>query len=249
MDKSSTPSTGVPTSVFGLGSPLLSDMAPTLDGLKRARAMKADINTSLTFLKAKGRKPNIHRRVEEDPENQLIKTLRQDHRMSWDAIASYLNEERLKRGEPGNLTTPAVYSRFVRNGPRIAAAMGEVGFDPKDYMHLRYTNQHPSSSAASSSNVTSAHSTTLGFNFGISAGKKRPRNDSTEETDLKDNLRKRSKLSEQAAELEKEDMTELLMGAVATVERNFWVFVADELERTSSRLFDPKACESRFHTV
>jgi hypothetical protein len=51
--------------------------------------------------------------------------------MSWHAIANHLNCERLKRGEPGNLTPPAVYSRFIRNGERITAALGEVGFDPK----------------------------------------------------------------------------------------------------------------------
>ncbi|KAF2684177.1 hypothetical protein K458DRAFT_477977 [Lentithecium fluviatile CBS 122367] len=207
------------------------------DGLKRARAIKAEISNSLSILQPK--KPaGLRRRVEDDPENQLIKTLRQDHQMSWDAIANYLNEERLKRGEPANLTTPAVYSRFVRNGPRIASALGEVGFDPKDYMHLRNPAQTPSSGPRGG-----------GLGFGIGSGRKRVRQEGNEGHELQNNMRKKSSLGEQARELEREDMAEMLVSAVANVERNFWTLVADEMERTSARLFDARACESRFHSI
>lgn len=215
------------------------DGIPALDGLKKARALKAQIGTSLTILQPK--KTRASRNVEDDPENQLIKTLRQDHNMGWDAIATYLNAERLKRGEPGGLTQPAVYSRFVRNGPRIAAALDEVGFDPKDYMHLRNPNRHPIAPVAASAGG--------GLGLGIGTAHKRNRASGNEEKELKGNTRQRRELSEQARELEQVDMTELLMGAVEKIERSFWEMVADELERSSGRFFDSKACESRFHAV
>jgi len=158
--------------------------------------------------------------------------------MTWQVIVNYLNLKRLERGEPGNLTSQAVYSRFVRNSPRVAAALGEVGFDPKDYMHLRNPTQDPSSSGR-------------GSGFGIGAGRKRVRHEGNEELELKNNLRKKRTLAEDARELGKEHMSEMLVRAVAVVERNFWTFVADELHRSSAQeyTFDPWACESRFRAI
>jgi hypothetical protein len=121
--------------------------------------------------------------------------------MSWHAIANHLNGERLKRGEPANLTSPAVYSRFVRNGPPVAAALGEVGFDPKDYMRLR----NPSQTLASSIG---------GHGFGIGLGRKRFRHEGDDEQELGNNVRKRRTLAEDARVLETEWMSELLVRAV-----------------------------------
>ena len=103
----------------------------SLDGLKRARALKAQISKSLKILGPKPMRLRAHT-VEEDPDNQAIKRMRQEDLMEWGAIATHLNKERLERGEPTNWTAAAVYSRFVRNAPRIAAAQGEVGFNPRD---------------------------------------------------------------------------------------------------------------------
>jgi hypothetical protein len=60
-----------------------------LAGLKRARAHKKELSNKLYFLHTK---PKSRPRPEEDPENHLIKTLRQEHKMSFEAIANYLND-------------------------------------------------------------------------------------------------------------------------------------------------------------
>jgi hypothetical protein len=42
---------------------------------------------------------------------------------------------------------------------------------------------------------------------------------------------------------------EILMRAVAKVERNFWVFVADEVEREGGKYIEPKELEKVFHEI
>jgi hypothetical protein len=39
------------------------------------------------------------------------------------------------------------------------------------------------------------------------------------------------------------------MEAVAKVERNFWVFVADEMERSTTKLYPPQALAGRYHSI
>lgn len=95
---------------------------------KRARKIKARVEESLMMLKPSGRTS----KVLSDPENHAIKRMRQDDNMEFTAIAEHLNKERAERGEPQIMTAASVYSRFVRNCPRIAAAQGETGFDTKD---------------------------------------------------------------------------------------------------------------------
>lgn len=95
---------------------------------KRARKIKARVEESLMMLKPSDRAS----RVLSDPENHAIKRMRQDDSMEFTAIAAHLNKERAERGEPQTMTAASVYSRFVRNCPRIAAAQGETGFDTKD---------------------------------------------------------------------------------------------------------------------
>lgn len=103
-----------------------------LDGLKRARKIKDDISGNMLYILASKATRVRGRTVEEDPDNQLIKVMRQEHSMTWDAIVMELNKQRLERGEAQTWTAAAVYSRFVRNAPRIAAAKGEYGFRPQD---------------------------------------------------------------------------------------------------------------------
>ncbi|KAF2101327.1 hypothetical protein NA57DRAFT_19805, partial [Rhizodiscina lignyota] len=78
-------------------------------------------------------------RPEHDPENIEIKNMRQYEHLSWTEICRILNDERVRNGQIPDLSEAAVYSRFVRNAPRIAAQQGDDGFDPKDYMHLKNT--------------------------------------------------------------------------------------------------------------
>jgi hypothetical protein len=37
--------------------------------------------------------------------------------------------------------------------------------------------------------------------------------------------------------------------AVAKVERNFWKFVADEMERATTKLYAPDELASRYHSI
>ena len=46
-----------------------------------------------------------------------------------------------------------------------------------------------------------------------------------------------------------EGVAEALMRAVGKVERNFWVFVADEMERETGRYCDPRELERVFHEI
>ncbi|KAF2713176.1 hypothetical protein K504DRAFT_132750 [Pleomassaria siparia CBS 279.74] len=216
------------------------------DGLLRARQLKATLPSNL----GGGFPPkNPKRRVEDDPENQLIKTLRQTHQMEWTAIANHLNEERLKRGEPPTMTQPSVYSRFVRNAPRIAAANGEVGFDPKDYMYLRHPHHYPNTALMGGGDSVSATSGAVGGPGGLNMGASRKRGRGDMEKELVGNIRKKSVLAEECAELEKADKTELLVQAVDTIDRNFWIFVADELERTTGKLYDTKVLCARYAAI
>ena len=80
---------------------------------------------------AMGQNPSGTMRVlaEHDPENREIKRLRQHEKLKWGEIAAILNQKRVAAGKVPSLTDNAVYSRYARNGPRIAAADGEV-WDP-----------------------------------------------------------------------------------------------------------------------
>lgn len=162
--------------------------------------------------------------------------------MGWEAIAAHLNTERIERGEPASLTASTVYSRFVRNGPRIGNVLGEVGFDPKDYMYLRNSAPGPPAGGGKQRPVGD-------MEFGIGAGRKRVKRQGNEEQELRSSLRQKVPLEEQTRALEEDGMTEMLAEAVETVERNFWKYVADELERRCSRWFEPRACESRYHAI
>ncbi|KAF2658174.1 hypothetical protein K491DRAFT_593447 [Lophiostoma macrostomum CBS 122681] len=197
-------------------------MPPPASPAKRARTTKSPLETVLgTSKKTAGPR----KRVEDDPENIEIMRLRCENRMTWLAIANHLNAQRALHGLPNTLTEPAVYSRFVRNSPRIAIANGEVGFDPKDFMHLRHPHYYPNQRLE-----TGGHASI-------------PK-------DIKNNYRPRmGKIDENAAlkeceELQSRERTEMLLRAAGRVEREFWGYVADELERECGTLYHAKVLES-----
>jgi hypothetical protein len=203
-----------------------------MDGLKRARAIKAEIKNNIPVLQSPDKATGPKRNVEEDPENDLIKTLRDEQNMKWTDIANFLNQERRNRGEPAIWTSNAVYCRFVISAPRVAVPISEIGFDPKDYKHLHNPGQF---------------STTEGTGAPSKVGKKRIKNfDNAKE--LEANMRKQVKPDEHV-ELETAEKTEQLMQAVAKVERNFWVLVADEMERATTKMYPPSALASRYHAI
>jgi hypothetical protein len=201
-----------------------------MDGLKRARSLKGEVSNNISVLMPEDQKTDTRRNVEEDPESIIIKTLRQDQNLSWNEIANYLNQGRRNKGEAANFTDAAVYSRYVRNAPRIATPIGEIGFDPKDYMHLRHPNQYTQ---------------TEGTGTISKAGKKRVKNYDNA-TELRANVRQ---AGDDGNDLQTPEKTEQLVEAVAKVERNFWKFVADEMERATTKLYDPEELANRFHSI
>jgi hypothetical protein len=106
----------------------------TMNEAQALKAMLPAASSTIPFL----HKNTVRRRnpVEQDPENHEIKRLRQEERLSWNAIANILNVERIKHGGEPTHTDASVYSRFVRNGPRIAQMQGET-LNPKEWMHLK----------------------------------------------------------------------------------------------------------------
>ena len=62
---------------------------------------------------------------EYDPENREILRLRQEENKEFDEIAQILNKKRVKTGTAPVLTANAIYSRYKRNGPLIAASEGK----------------------------------------------------------------------------------------------------------------------------
>ncbi|KAF1838900.1 hypothetical protein BDW02DRAFT_304531 [Decorospora gaudefroyi] len=202
----------------------------TMDSLKRARVLKAEITTNISVLTPQDEKPTPTRpNPDQDAEDLTIQTLRRDKNQTWTTIATHLNASRLKRGEPASLDPSAVYSRYLLSTPRIASPVSEIGFHPKDYVHLR----HPNQTAMSLSK----------------AGKKRVKNYDNA-TELRANLRQRAEDLEEVVVGERGvEMVEQLVLAVGKVERNFWILVADELERSTTRLYDPEELAALYHSI
>ncbi|KAK7611594.1 hypothetical protein JOL62DRAFT_638298 [Phyllosticta paracitricarpa] len=73
---------------------------------------------------------------ERDPENIAIKRMRCNDRMQFDEIAEVLNKQRVRKGLEPTFTNNAVYGRFQRISPRIAALEGQRNFNYRDYLHI-----------------------------------------------------------------------------------------------------------------
>ncbi|KAH7385516.1 hypothetical protein DE146DRAFT_210052 [Phaeosphaeria sp. MPI-PUGE-AT-0046c] len=199
-----------------------------MEGVKRARDIKNEIEMNIALLQPRENITTSRPDPEEDPEDQRIRTLRNEQKMDWTDISDRLNEERLARGEAATFTSSTVYSRFVRLTAITATPMGEIGFHPKDYAHLHQARM--SSKAASKGK-----------------GQKRVKDyDNPKELDV--NMRQQVS-DKEYEELETPEKSEQLMQAVAKVERNFWLLVADEMERSTTRLYSPTALADRYHAI
>ncbi|KAK8242803.1 hypothetical protein IWZ00DRAFT_575695 [Phyllosticta capitalensis] len=73
---------------------------------------------------------------EKDPENISIKHMRCVERKQFDDIADELNRARVAAGLEPTFTANAVYGRFQRIAPRIAALEGQPDFNYRDYLHI-----------------------------------------------------------------------------------------------------------------
>lgn len=80
---------------------------------------------------------NSSKRVERDPANVAIYELRTRERRNWTYIVQYMNAHHPQTNSKGPWSQAAVYGRFSRNAPRVAASRGNHDFDTKDFLHLR----------------------------------------------------------------------------------------------------------------
>jgi hypothetical protein len=101
------------------GSPLSASDIRTLSITRDASHLKRQLD------QADGYIPGTNKKVKGDldPENHEIYRLRQND-MTFDAIAKKLNQMRVESGRVPNLTGNAIYGRYKRNAPLIAAANG-----------------------------------------------------------------------------------------------------------------------------
>ncbi|KAL6703398.1 hypothetical protein ACN47E_009740 [Coniothyrium glycines] len=203
-----------------------------MDSLKHARAMKADMESIIPSPRPQDETNTTRRKFSDDPEVALIKELRRNQQMSWGEIVKHLNEERIKMGGPPSLTAQLVYSKYAYSTPCIATAVDEIGFKPKDYMHLRQPVHDDS---------------TVGLASISKAGKKRVKN-YDDATELKSNVRQVLD-AEDGDSLDGPVQCEQLVEAVAKVQRNFWVLVADEMERATTKLYDPDTLAKQYYSI
>lgn len=242
-------------------------MTETLtDTLKRARELKASALQNISVLQPGLATSLSARATPHTFEDTLIKTLRAEGK-PWADITACLNERRVRNQEAPTWTEDAVYSRFILNASVTAAPAKEVGFEPRDYAFLRSAgNGRDGSSKAGKKRVKDFHNATE-----LSANVRKPVKLQGEGDDdasgqphdakgkTKNKARSKSKGKGKDEERRKgeqeeivkmdEGVAEILMMAVAKVERNFWVFVADEVERESGKYIEPKKLEKVFHGI
>ncbi|KAH9870870.1 hypothetical protein J1614_006442 [Plenodomus biglobosus] len=204
-----------------------------MEGLERARAIKREIERNISVLQPEAKQTEMFYNSQEDPENLLIKKLRDDQKMKWSDIAKQLNDARRERDEPADFTDQKIYGRYIQTNARIFLPIREIGFDPRDYNHLRIPQKDTQSGP---------------FLNNISKNAKKRIKDPRNPVELKANLRQVVE-NDAATELETSEKTEQLLKAVAKVERNFWILVADEMERATTKLYDAGMLAERYHAI
>lgn len=200
-----------------------------MDGLERARAIKRNVEKNVSVLQPQDKKKTAPHIPQEDPENVLIIAMRDDQKKKWGVIVNTLNDARHERGEAADFDDKKVYCRYIKAKARIVMPAREIGFEASDYQFLCDPHQ-------------------LGGSGGSSRnGKKRIKN-FLNPTELKANLRQVMD-PEASGDLQTPEKTEQLLRAVERVERNFWVLVADEMERATTYLYDPDMLAERYHAI
>lgn len=156
------------------------------------------------------------------------------------------------------MTEDAVYSRFILSSAATATPAREIGFEPRDYAHLRNAGSgREGSSKAGKKRIKDFQNATE-----LSANIRKPvlladadgahvqsRVDEQGKGKGKNSEEKRRKGERDEIVRVDENLVEVLMRAVAKVDRNFWVFVADEVEREGGKYIEPKELEKVFHEI
>lgn len=234
------------------------------DAFKRARALKASALQNVSILQSA---PSLLASQLDtlDFEDTLITTMRAEGK-PWGDITAQLNERRISHKEAPTWTEAAVYSRFILNNSVTATPAKEVGFEPRDYAHLKNagSGREGTSKAGKKRVKDFQNATELSANIrkpatieGAGGERSEERSEVKVKGKGKAKVRGKSKgkdedrrkgESEEIVKMD-EGMAEVLMRAVAKVERNFWVFVADEVEREGGKYLKPKELEKVFHEI
>lgn len=214
------------------------------DGFPAQMMTPASTNTTTTTRRGRPRtrarlprpmhlgKKTTYRRAEDDPINVMIKDLRCRAKLPWDKISQKLDEYLIENGdEPQELSVASVYSRFKRNAGRVAKAQNELDFDHKDWIHLRHPHHYPNTDEY----VTVGREPEL-RNGGVPAL-------------LRRNIRMTSRTQQDIDELKSAELSAALVQAVDRINDNFYKFVADDMERTTGKLYTLHALEQRHKEI
>lgn len=238
-------------------------MTNEVDTFKRARELKASALQNVSILQS-APTSSFSQLTTEDSEDTLITTLRNAN-TPWGDIVSQLNARRAAAKVAPTWTEAAVYSRFILNTSVIATPAKEVGFEPRDYAHLKNagSGREGSTKAGKKRIKDFQNATELSANIRKPATiegaegeraerevkvKDKGKGKAKGKSKGKDEDRRKGESEEEIVKMD-EGMVEILMRAVAKVERNFWVFVADEVEREGGKYIEPKELEKVFHEI
>lgn len=232
------------------------------DAFKRARELKASVLQNVTILQPAFSSSSSQLNTK-DSEDTLIATLRTSG-MPWGDIVIRLNARRIAAREAPIWTEAAVYSRFILSNFATATPAKEVGFEPRDYAHLKNagSGREGTTKAGNKRVKDFQNATELSANIRKPAtienaegervktsetkGKDKGRGKGMAKGKGKEEYRRKGESEEEIVKLDG-GMVEILMHAVAKVERNFWVYVADEVERESGKYIEPKELGKIFH--
>ncbi|KAJ4315244.1 hypothetical protein N0V94_006062 [Neodidymelliopsis sp. IMI 364377] len=200
-------------------------------------------------------------------EDTLITTLRAQGQ-AWVNITAKLNSRCNSMNEVPLWTEAAVYSRFLLVATVTATPAREVGFEPLDYAHLRNagSGKEGTSKAGKKRVKDFQNATELSANIrkpvqladAESAG-------SNAQTDAQGEGRNKVKAKDKGKGKGKDEkrrkggegetialdgnLAEILVRAVARVEENFWVYVADEMERESGVLIEAEELNKFYNKI
>ena len=231
-------------------------MTKEVETFKRARELKASALQSGSILRS-APASSFSQFTTEDPEDELITQLR-TLGTPWGDIVSQLNARRTATKQPPTWTEAAVYSRFILS-TATATPTKEVGFEPRDYAHLKNAGSgRVGTTKAGKKRVKDfQNATELSANIRKPATiegadgeygerevkvKDKGKGKAESKSKSKDEDRRKGESEEEIVKMD-EGMVEILMRAVAKVERNFWMFVADEVEREGGKYIEPKDLE------
>ena len=224
------------------------------DTFQRARALKAAAQHNIAIL-ARDASPRLSPPPASLDDTPILALREQG--ASWADITRRLNAPL----SAPTWTEAAVYARYILHSAGAASPAREIGFAPSDYQHLKGTGwKTERMSKAGKKRIRDfQNATELSANvrrpvvFASAGGgevqKVRDKGKGKRKwDDGKGRYETVREVEEVAVELDA-GLAEALMRAVGKVERNYWVFVADEMEREVAKYVDPRELERLFREV